>query len=118
MRKMLRDEKGHFTGAEMDPKIQRMIDEEQRRAAGILKVCETFGLKPETLGLKQFPETGLWHIGYQTKFMMEGMGFGIALASRKGMPKKEVAAALLPLCEAMGITDIIADLKETAQAAA
>lgn len=118
MIKMLRDAKGHFTGKEMDPRVKRAIDKEQRKAAAILKVCETFGLTPETFGLKKFQETGLWSVGYQAEAMLEGMGFGIAFALKKGMPRDEAVAALVPVCEAMGILGALAALQQKAEAAA
>jgi len=68
MAKMLRDETGRFTGAEMDPKIKRMIDQEQEDVKVLLNIAELLKVGPETVGLRKGP-SGEYIVSYWAALM-------------------------------------------------
>jgi len=53
MVKMLRNEKGRFTGKELDPRIKRSIESERETVKNIETMASALRLTPEDLGLRK-----------------------------------------------------------------
>lgn len=81
---MERDSRGRFK-VTIPEDVQRMIDEDNRRAAKIIKVAEALDLSPEMMGVKNLGR-GYWIEGHAMP-RISGLGLGLVLGGKLGREK-------------------------------
>lgn len=93
MRKMIRGEKGRYTGAEMEPEIKQRIEKENAHADKLIAAVAKVGMSPEIIDIKTFENGNRW-IGVRTVGILFGVFVGIAFALKEGRTLDEKIAAL------------------------
>lgn len=79
MKKMLRDAKGRYSGRELDPRIQKMIESERETVKNIEAISRVLKLTPEDLGLRKGPD-GEYQFTYKSYLIICGGAKAIATA--------------------------------------
>lgn len=74
MIKMLRNEKGRFTGRDWDhdPRFQKLLESERGAVKAVLDLCGILKLKPEDLGLKRGRPDEEYQLTYKACQILKG----------------------------------------------
>jgi len=93
MRKMIRNEKGRYTGAEMDPEVKQWSERQNARAEKMIAAAAAVGMSPEIIEIQTLEDGRRW-IGGRTIGILFGVGVGLAFALNKDRTYDDKIAVL------------------------